>query len=266
MGKYTKKRKKKNASWRVVLLIVLAALLAGAIWMIMLLPKTDIPELPTASSDQSDSLQSGEPSKDETSATETEAPEDPVSQSNSSMPSDLQIVHIRSYSGVFMEDGSDEIVSDVMMLVLENISAQDLQLARIDIRYPEFTAEFEVTNLPAGEKAVLLEKNRHSMPEEEYTSIESRNIAFFETPMTLMQDTFEITGGNGYLDVKNISGSATGSKVHVYYKHAASDLLYGGITFRATVNQSIAPGETIRILTNHYTAENSRILSVTCAE
>lgn len=280
MGKYANKRKKKNTSVRVGLLIVLLALLAGAILLAILWPKTENPEQLLASSSQqknqtTDNDSSGQDNRpaeeaasteENKSTAETNPPENSLLETEVLLADGLQISDIRSYAGVYMEDGSDEIVSDVLMIILENTSEQDLQLARIDIRYPDFTAEFEATNLPAGEKAVLLEKNRHSMPEAASTSIESRNVSFFQTPMTVMEDTFEITGGNGYLDVKNISGSAIGGKVYVYYKHTASDMLYGGITFRAAVDQSIAAGETIRVLTNHYTAENSCILAVTCSE
>ncbi len=278
MGKKVKKQKKKLFDWHVALLIVLLLLLAAEVWLATLFSRTEIPELTfdpsvlqeSQSTESGPSQQESGPAESDSSqqkdqpATDTEEPQ--VSSAMETFSADgLRITGIRGYTGIYMEDGSDEIVSNVMMILLENTSEQDLQLARIDIQYADFTAEFEVTNLPAGESAVLLEKNRLNMPEDDCISIEARNIAFFQTPMSLMEDTFEITGGNGYLDVKNISDSATGGKVYVYYKHASSDLLYGGITFRATVNEPIAPGETIRILTNHYTADNSRILAVVCS-
>lgn len=277
MAKHSKKHKKKSFDWRLGLLIVLLVLLAAAIWLSVILSRSESPELSLDSSYQQE-VQPTETNPTETNpdgsdstveesqaATDTEE-QDPAPATEDSLPDGLRIVYMTSYAGIYMEDGSDEVVSDVMMILLENTSELDLQLARIDIKYPDFTAEFEVSSLPAGEKVVLLEKNRRSMPDEKYTSIEVRNDVFFQTEMSLMEDTFEITGGNGYLDVKNISDSATTGKVYVYYKHAASDLLYGGITFRATVNESIAPGQTVRILTKHYSADNSRILAVTCSE
>jgi hypothetical protein len=287
MAKHRKKHKNKSFDWRLGLLIVLLVLLATAIWLSVILSRSESPELSLDSSYQQE-VQPTETNPTETNLTETNPTEnspdesdsteeesqaatdteeqDPAPATEDSLPDGLRIVYMTSYAGIYMEDGSDEVVSDVMMILLENTSELDLQLARIDIKYPDFTAEFEVSSLPAGEKVVLLEKNRRSMPDEKYTSIEVRNDVFFQTEMSLMEDTFEITGGNGYLDVKNISDSATTGKVYVYYKHAASDLLYGGITFRATVNESIAPGQTVRILTKHYSADNSRILAVTCSE
>lgn len=64
----------------------------------------------------------------------------------------LRIERMDRYAGIYMEDGSNEVVQDVMMLQVRNTSEQDLQLARIRVHYADFTAEFEVTNLPAGSR------------------------------------------------------------------------------------------------------------------
>lgn len=250
--------KKKKCSNRNIVLVTILLILAAAVVLITVFSKSASYE-PTPSFPPQQGTQH-QPTAD------PEVPPPAGSDESILLSGGLQIVHMANYAGIYMEDGSDEVVASVMMIILENTSKQDLQLARIYVQYPDFTAEFEVTNLPAGEKAVLLEKNRRSMPERDYISIEPRNVSFFREPMSLMEDIFEITGGDGYLDVKNISDSATSGKIYVYYKHAASDLLYGGITFRAAVDQPIDPGETIRILTNHYTAESSRILAVTCSQ
>ena len=104
----------------------------------------------------------------------------------------LFIYPVAFCAAIDMEDGSDEVLSGVMMIVLENNSEKDLQLARIHIGYTDFTAEFEVTNLPVGEKAVLLEKNRRSMPDKAYETVESSNVVFFEEKMSLMEEKFSI--------------------------------------------------------------------------
>lgn len=178
----------------------------------------------------------------------------------------LEIEEISSYVGIFMEDGSDEVVNGVMMLVLKNSGRQDLQLAQIRVIYEDFTAEFEASNVPAGERIVLLEKNRAAMPVGEPKAVETEHVIFFSEPMSLCEDRFEITGGNGYLDVKNISGEDISGLVRVFYKNAGPDLLYGGITYMATVQDGIQAGETVRIMTSHYTESSSRIVHVVCGE
>lgn len=178
----------------------------------------------------------------------------------------LEIEKISSYAGVYMEDGSNEIVSGVMMLILKNTSQQDLQLARIRVVYDGLTAEFEASNIPAGERVVLLEKNRAAMPEGEPKSVETSHVVFFPEPMSVCSDKFELTGGNGYLDVKNISGEDIDGLVRVFYKNASKDLLYGGITYMATLKEGIGAGETIRIVTGHYSESGSRIIHVVYGE
>lgn len=178
----------------------------------------------------------------------------------------LTIKHIGKYAGIFMEDGSNEVVSDIMMMILENNAHQDLQLARFEVEYSDFTAEFEVTNLPKGERVVLLEKNRHAAVDEKHTYIQEKNVVFFNEAMSLQEDRVEITGGDGYVEVKNISGEEISGEIFVYYKNSATDLLYGGITYRARVEGGLAAGETKRIPTGHYTAKNSRILQVVIGE
>ena len=127
-------------------------------------------------------------------------------------------------------------------------------------------AEFEVTNLPAGEAVVLLEKNRRSNPGQTFAEAQIRNVVFFSEPMNLSEDKFIITTSKGVIDLKNISGSDISGEIYIYYKNSASDLLYGGITYRARIEEGLASGETARVLTGHYDPETCRIMSIVCSE
>jgi hypothetical protein len=85
-------------------------------------------------------------------------------QNNIQLPFALQeglvITDIGKYAGVFMEDGSDETVSNILMIQVENTTGKDLYLAQIKLEYGDKTAAFQVTNLPNGAKAILLEQQR----------------------------------------------------------------------------------------------------------
>lgn len=262
MGKHVRKKKKATPVWKIIVLVFLILLLALMIWVAMLFAQTEIPEVfPTGTS---------APSEEAAQSVETQFATIPVLTAAEQKPVELEqglrIIRMDSYAGVYMEDGSDEIVSDVMMLIVENGAAQDLQLARIDVAYGDFTAEFEVTNLPAGEKVVVLEKNRHSSVSEEYRSVSSRNVVFFPEGMGLQEDRLEITGQQGSIDVKNISETDVAGDIYVYYKNSASDILYGGITYRAKIENGLAVGETKRVLTGHYSPDNCTVVMVTCGE
>jgi hypothetical protein len=292
MAKHRKKHKNKSFDWRLGLLIVLLVLLATAIWLSVILSRSESPELsldssypqevqptetnPTETNPTETNLTETNPtenSPDESDSTEEESQaatdtgeQDPAPATEDSLPDGLRIVYMTSYAGIYMEDGSDEVVSDVMMLVLENTADKDLQLARIRIEYSDFTAEFEVTNLPAGEKVVALEKNRHPKPAEEYRAIMAKNIQFFPKKMSLQEERIRVTGVNGSLEVENISGEDITGDIWIYYKHSASDLLYGGITYRVSVKGGLAAGEKIRVIAGHYMVDSCRILQVDCGE
>lgn len=258
MGKYTtKKKKKKITAGKVILLVALALLLVAMVWLISILRQQQIPVL-------------------EDSSVPTEMIEVPIEQTEEAvlpaveatepgsidLGEGLQILHIGSYAGMYMEDGTNEAVADVMMVILENMGEQDLQLARINIAYSEFTAEFEATNLPAGERVVLLEKNRHAATAEKYQNIQLKNVVYFQEKMNLQEERIQIKGHNGTLEVTNLSGEDITGDIYIYYKHSASDLLYGGITYRVAVRGGLKAGQSNMVIAGHYTPESCRILQV----
>lgn len=253
MGKYSRKKKKNGI--RPVLTALLAVLLLALLICLMALMNRSKEPLPEQGSIPESTAQTEIPATAPSVAQITEP--DAVE-----LRDGLQILTISKFAGMFMEDGTNEIVSDVMMLILQNNSEQDLQLARISIAYPDVTAEFEVTNLPAGEKVVLLEKNRLALPAEEPLTMETRNVAFFREPMQLREEQLQITGSNGSMEVTNISGGDISGDIYIYYKNAAADLLYGGITYRACVKGGLKAGDSQRIIAGHFSKDSSRILQV----
>lgn len=261
MGKYSKKKKKStDRTVLTVLLTVVLILLAGMIWLAVCLGPQEVPTPEQTDAPDSGSTESV-PVRTEEKQT-AEATESPVIE----LGSGLVVHYISGYAGIYMEDGSGDLVTDVMMLLLENTAEEDLQLARISVEYSDFTAEFEVTNLPAGEKVVVLEKNRHPKPDEKYRAIQAKNVLFFPETMGLQEDRIRITGANGSLEVENISGEDITGDIYIYYKNSASDLLYGGITYRVTVKGGLAAGEKIRVVAGHHTVDGSRILLVDCGD
>lgn len=182
------------------------------------------------------------------------------------LPDGLCITEVGSYTGIYFEDGSDEIVTDVMMLVLKNTTEKDLQMAKIRLVYSDFTADFEVTDLPSGESVVLPEKNRHSTVKEEIQSAVVTDIVFFDKAMSLQNDRLSVVGDDSSIAVTNITKTDISDNIYLYYKNTANGMLYGGITYRVCFNGGIAAGETANVLTEHYTPGGSRILRITCGE
>lgn len=174
----------------------------------------------------------------------------------------LRIERVGAYTGIFMENGSNEAVTGTLMVILENASPQDLQLARFSLSYADFTAEFEVTNLPAGQKTVVLEKNGRKASGTP-KSAKASTILFFQEKMTLMEGTLELNGQPGGIFVKNVSGKDISGNVWVYYKYSATDIFYGGITFRAKHTGGIKAGESVMIPAAHYHPNSVKVVWVT---
>lgn len=239
--KKIKKATGRRSSW-LLLGLAAAAIVLGA----ALLPgggETPVPSAPTV---------------DEPLVLPTQPPEIDLGQG-------LTIERLGSYAGRYMEDGTNDVVQDVLMLLLRNDTEQDLQLARIRVEYPDFTAEFEVTSLPAGERAVLLEKTRRACPDEEHLGVSVQNVVFFPEKMDLMPQVLELGGTPGVVEATNISDTDLTGPVYIYYKNSSEDLLYGGITYRVLIEGGIGAGETIRMPAGHYDPADCRFVMVTTA-
>ena len=178
---------------------------------------------------------------------------------------DLKLHSFNSYTGMYMEDGSDEILTGVAMAILTNESKSDLQYAKFTVTYDDEVCTYIVTNLPAGASAVLLEQERKDLPDGEPVSTQMENVAFFETPMNPYSECFEISGMDGVMNVKNISGADIAGDIYVYYKYSSTDLFYGGITFRIRIEGGLTAGNIYQSVTAHFNPARCTIVDIVYA-
>jgi hypothetical protein len=166
-----------------------------------------------------------------------------------------------------MEDGSDAVVSGILMVMVKNTGTQDIQYAEIELPVGKELATFTLTNLPVGESVVLLEKNRMEYNGDvQYTTAIAKNVIVFQEQMTLLQDQLRLQGQNGVLNITNISGEDITGDIVIYYKNSSSDMFYGGITYRLMITGGIKAGETRRAASGHYSANGSRVVHITIGE
>lgn len=237
-----KRRKRQKTSW-VIPAAVVAVIVIAVVIVIFALPHSGEPE-PTQPQG--------------TGGTKVEYVEmDPID-----LGQGLVIDYAGAYTGIYMEDGTNEMVTGLMMVILKNTGNQDLQLARFTLEYADFTAEFEVTNLPAGASVVTLEKNRRDAAGEP-KSAKLSTVVFFQEKMTLLEEQLELSGSAGTISVKNISGADISGNIWVYYKYSATDIFYGGITFRAKLTDGLKAGESAQIPAGHYNPNSVKIVCVT---
>ena len=176
--------------------------------------------------------------------------------------SSIKVCEIGNYIGGYVEDGSDEFVNNVMMVVLENVGNEYIQLANIKINDKYL---FEVTTLFPGEKVMVLEKNRAEYVEGvKVVSTEIFDVALFDEIPTMCEEILKIEAKDGMISVENISGKEfPGGKV--FFKTVLEDTYLGGITYFSSIPK-LSAGETVKLSGGHYEEGRSEMLFVTHAE
>lgn len=177
----------------------------------------------------------------------------------------IRIDGIGSYTGIYVEDGSDEPVSGLLMMTVTNISDQPIQYARIQLEAAGERAEFSLSVLPAGASAVLIEQNRMAYDEHaDYAAApaECVNLAGFDKPLSLRGDMLEIQVRDGAINITNISGGDITGTIVLCYKNVSNGVFHGGIAYRVKLEEGLKDGETRQIMGGHFHQEGSRILFV----
>ena len=81
--------------------------------------------------------------------------------------------------------------------------------------------------------------------------------------MSLQEDKLQLQVLDGALNVINISGEDITGDVVIYYKNAAADVYYGGITYRVRIEGGIKADEIKQIMASHFSDSGSKVMFVT---
>lgn len=199
----------------------------------------------------------------ETSPADTDKPDDNgIDPSKRSIGEGLYITSIEPYSGPFVEDGSDEEVTNIMAATVKNYGTEPVQLVSISVKYGEDEALFEATTIPVGTSVVILEKNKKQFVEGDFDSAEVTScIRFIEEP-SFHSDVVGVTGADGELIIENVGTEDIENKVAVYYKSVKDGKYFGGITYSATIDSGIAAGNSVIVSARHFRIKDSRLMFV----
>lgn len=182
--------------------------------------------------------------------------------------SGLTIVDIGPYTGMYMEDGSNEVVSGVLMCIVRNDGDRAVEYAEIKLNDGQKDIPFTLTALLPGRSVVLLAQDKTAYDKDAaYTATVAESVAFFANEPSLQADRLQIQGLDGGMNITNISDKDIAGDVVIYYKNVAADgLLYGGITYRTRISGGIKAGELKQGMTQHFSVKGSEVLFVTVAE
>ncbi len=179
--------------------------------------------------------------------------------------SNLIIEKVGSYTGNYLEDGSDEPIEKVAAIIISNTSDKMLQVGDITFKVSDKeNATFRVTNLLPHTSALVLESNKRKYSDKDDYSYGTVVNAYLDDP-DLLEDKFEVIKENGNLKLKNKTDK-TYKKVYVYYKYVQSGGAFmGGITYRVPF-ENIEGKKTVTSVANHFSANTSVIVDVQIAE
>lgn len=266
-GKYTKKKKKSGFLRAAIPL----ALVLGLIALLWILASREEVSMPTPTEPQETTAAPEIPEQTTTiGETVTEPPytfeQELEGLTSFSLEGGLEIARFGKYIGVYMEDGSDEFVENVMMILVENNGSQAVQYAKIVLSGPSGDALFELTTLLPGESMVVLEAERKPYSNGDvYTEATLENVALFSEIPSTLADQLQIQPLESGFNITNISGADITGEIAVYFKDVTGDTLYGGITYVARV-QGLAAGEVKQIMSANFTQKGSRVVFVKITE
>ena len=175
----------------------------------------------------------------------------------------IELQALSGYQGPYVDDGTDDIVSDVLAITVRNDGDKTVQYAHIILTQGETAYEFDVTTLPVGASAQLLELSRQPMPDNtDGMTAQVTACAVFDTEPTMCEDVFQIETQDTAITITNNSGSDINGQIYVYYKIAYGDLYMGGITYRVGV-AGLKAGESSTCYAGHFSTDYSKLMFVT---
>lgn len=178
---------------------------------------------------------------------------------------DLVLERIAPYSGMYVEDGSNQKVSDVAMLLVRNAGSYPVEYAELAVNYGDARLVFRVSALPAGKSAVVQEQSRKAMPEADPSACKALVVRRAQMGQATQQVSVT-DNGDGTLTIRNLTDQPIPT-VRIFYKYYMDDqsVFVGGIAFTVRITRLAANGETT-IQPSHYTSSSSRIVMVSTYE
>lgn len=170
----------------------------------------------------------------------------------------VSIRRLNAYSGPFVEDQSDDEVSNVLALQFRNDSEQDLQYAEYVFDVDGRELVFKLSNLPAGASCVVLEASRHPYRADEVLKLTSRLVTNVDTLSSAADQILIVDNGDNSITVMNLTDQPI-TVARVFFKtyYPDQDTFIGGITYMVELKNIPANGSSEPISPTHYDSKYS---------
>lgn len=173
----------------------------------------------------------------------------------------LVVQRIAPYSGIFLEDASNDPVTDVAMILLYNGGTEAVEYASITMAYDYGTLNFTASAIPAGGQVAVQEINRSGMVGGDLVSCTAE--AATMPGLDMREDQIQLVdNGDNSLTVTNLTDTDIVT-VRIFYKYYYKDqaAYVGGITYTAKLS-NLKAGESVTITPSHYSSEGSAVIMV----
>ncbi len=163
----------------------------------------------------------------------------------------VRIVAVYSYSGYYIEDGTEDAIDNVAVLEVTNLSGQAIEYATITLTADGETLHFQVALLPAGGTALVMEADKKSCGESAVFTYGGSEIAALATLDMCESQVRVSTDDSGAITVTNISGEDI-QELRLFYKNQLDTGEYvGGIAYTVRL-EGLAAGESRTVYPSHF--------------
>lgn len=164
--------------------------------------------------------------------------------------SQLTIRAMGTYTGPYVENGSNLNIKDTLGIVVHNNSNKMIEVCYLTFESKDGTTlSFLASSIPANADVFILEMNQYKVQDDD--SFEYKN-----STSTYVQDTqnynntIKVTCRDKAFAVENTSDKAY-NKIYVCYKNKVNNIYFGGITYRVTF-ENVKPNTIVKRSGNHF--------------
>ena len=175
---------------------------------------------------------------------------------------DLVIEKLGSYSGAYVEDGTNEMVSEAAMILVKNTGNKAIEYAEITLHFQDDTLFFKISALPAGESVVTIEQAKKRIPVLKISDCVATVIE--KDSMEQADEVISVhDNGDNTLTIKNLTNQEI-PMARVFYKYylEQENAYLGGIAFTAKLT-ALGAKEEVTIQPSHFESESCKIVMST---
>lgn len=172
---------------------------------------------------------------------------------------DLVIEKLGSYSGAYVEDGTNETVSETAMILVKNTGSKAVEYAEITLDFQDDTLFFKISALPAGESVIAMEQERKHIPVLKITNCTATVIE--KDSMDQADNVISVRdNGDNTLTIKNLTNQEI-PMARVFYKYylEQQEAYLGGIAFTAKL-AGLGAKKEITIQPSHFESASCKIV------